>query len=172
MAIAGASRADGKLRRVVGVDREGDLARYRELLGPAAYGMTDAELLQAVQGLAEAAAPAGITPQELAGRIGRGVVELRAWSRRREWRVIRGSGAELLDHSVSGRDVEVAAAAVYGPPLGLAWRAVVLTADDVRDGFTVLACGECVGSGVFLLPDDAVVRCNTCKGTAVVYATC
>jgi hypothetical protein len=78
--------------------------------------------------------------------------------------------AERLD-TRSDRDV-VASATVYGPPCGLAWGAIVVTLDEVLIGATLMACGDCVGSGVYLLPDESIVACNTCKRAGRVGVNC
>jgi hypothetical protein len=55
---------------------------------------------------------------------------------------------------------------------GPGWRAIALTVDGVFAGFTQMACGDCIGSGVFLLPDDETTRCWTCKGSGLVGVAC
>jgi len=36
-------------------------------------------------------------------------------------------------------------------------------------GYQVRPCGDCNGTGIFLLPDNTEHKCNTCKGSGRIY---
>jgi hypothetical protein len=87
------------------------------------------------------------------------------------WHGARRPQAATVVEDIAGeptdRDTrrQLIAAAVFDRYDG-GWRAIALTADELLAGYTLIACADCIGSGVFVLPDDET-RCPTCKGSSL-----
>jgi len=46
-----------------------------------------------------------------------------------------------------------------------------LTPEEIESGFSKRPCGECQGTGLFIMPDEEKVTCNACKGQGFRWVT-
>ena len=53
----------------------------------------------------------------------------------------------------------------YRNPVGV----ILIDSLETLRGYQVRDCLDCFGSGIFLMPDNKEIECNTCKGKGKLY---